>query len=111
MFSVPSFGRSITSCGRMCPYATTIEMSGASADVPQKSTLIVPSERLFSVTPRDLVGRKLPDVLREILLHRLPLRTCGPSLEQAEIVDEQLAVQMIDLVLQTAREQIGCLEL
>src|SRR4051812_28953955 len=69
------------------------------------------SERFLSVTPCDLVRRKLADVLREILPHRFPLCKRRPPLEKAEIVDKELAVQMIDLVLQTAREQVGRLEL
>src|SRR5581483_7215008 len=32
-------------------------------------------------------------------------------LERAEIVDEQLAVQMVDLVLQASREELGGLDL
>src|SRR5690348_9866737 len=69
------------------------------------------SERLFSVPASELAWRQLPDVLREILLHRLPFRERRTSLEKAEVIEEQLAMQMIDLVLQAAREQISCLEL
>src|SRR5262245_23813707 len=71
----------------------------ANSGVPQKRTLMVRSERLFSVPPRDLVRRKLPDVLREILSHRFPLRERRSPLQKAEVVDEELAVQMVDLVL------------
>src|SRR5687768_3048006 len=83
----------------------------ANSGVPQKRTLMAPSERLLSVPSGDLVRRQLPNVLRKILLHRLPLRDRGASLEKAEVVEEQLAVQMIDLVLQAAREQVRRVEL
>ena len=69
------------------------------------------SERLLSVPARDLVRRQASHVLREILFHRLPLRERGPPLEEAQVVDEQLAVEMIDLVLEAAREKVRGLEL
>src|SRR5689334_14045128 len=83
----------------------------ANSGVPQKRTLMMRSERFLSVTSRDLVRRKLADVLREVLPHRFPLRERRSSLQKAEIVDEQLSVQVIDLVLQTAREEVSRLEL
>src|SRR5215204_3165235 len=82
----------------------------ANSGVPQKRTLIVASE-LFPVTPGDRVGRQLPNVLREVLAHRRPLGEGGATLEEAEVVDEQLSMEMVNLVLQTAREQIGGFQL
>ena len=38
MLSVPSGGRSITAFGRMCPYATTTLMSGASAATSRRNS-------------------------------------------------------------------------
>jgi hypothetical protein len=72
---------------------------------------MIRSERLFSVTPGDLVRRQLPDVLREFLLHGFPLCESRPPLEEAQVVDEELSVEVIDLVLQAAREQVGRFEL
>src|SRR5688500_1110030 len=177
MLSVPRSGRSMTSRGRMWPYATTTDRSTSSArissrnasprgrsgwrtgsdssrairlmgdatsdererprgrsgcvttpatsnpspmsarrggaansGVPQKRIRIVWSERLFAVPTGDCVRRKLSNVQREVLLHRLPLRERRAPLEKAEVVEEQLAVQVIDLVLQAASEEIGGLE-
>src|ERR1019366_5616761 len=41
------------------------------------------------------------------ILHAVPLRHCRSTLENAQVVDEQLAVEMVDLVLHAAREQLG----
>ena len=172
MLSVPSCGRSMTSVGRMCPYATTTEMSGASArscamnssprgrsgwntgsdsssaicltggassfererptglsgcvttpttskpspisarsggtansGVPQKSTRTQSSSSGCSCD-RDGSVSSLSNEARILVLLLRPLRQRRASLENAQVVDEQLAVQMIDLVLQAAREQV-----
>ena len=36
-----------------------------------------------------------------------PLRQCAAPLEDAQVVEEELAIEMIDLVLHAAREQLG----
>src|SRR5688572_3183214 len=41
----------------------------------------------------------------------LPLLERSTPLEEAKVVDEELAVQMIDLVLNAAREQLGRVDL
>ena len=69
------------------------------------------SERLFSVPSGKLARRQLPQVLREILFHRLPFRERRTSLEKTQVIEEQLSVQVIDLVLKATREQVGRLEL
>src|SRR5919201_950560 len=47
------------------------------------------------------------DVSRILLPELGPLRQCGSTLEDAEIVDEQFPMQVIDLVLQAARQELG----
>src|ERR1700722_12374037 len=51
-----------------------------------------------------------PDELRVGALLLLPLRHRRLLLEDAEIVDEQLPMQMVDLVQEAAGEQVGGLD-
>src|SRR6185437_4182556 len=79
----------------------------ANVDVPQKRTrtskLLVPP-----MTARGFLRRQLADVraIAVLLPRLLPLRERGAALHETQVIDEQPAVQMVDLVLQTPREQV-----
>src|SRR5829696_6241157 len=85
----------------------------ANSGVPQKSTRTL--QLLFGVlVPLALLGRlerRAADEAGIFVLLELPLRERRGALQDAQVVEEQLAVEMIDLVLQASREQVGRLDL
>src|SRR5688572_21044290 len=106
-------GRSgcVTTAQTSNPSPTSARSDGAAkADVPQKRTRTL--QLLVAVVVlRDFQRR---DAARQRLVagaQLLPLLERRAPLEQPEIVDEQLAVQVIDLVLEAARQQLGRVEL
>src|SRR5688572_28080807 len=93
------------------PSPTSARSDGpANADVPQKRTRT--SQLLVAVVVlRDLERRNRARQRLVPGAQLLPLLQCRALLEQAEMVDEELAVQVIDLVLETAREQLARVDL
>src|SRR5437868_13728723 len=53
------------------------------------------------------LGADLPDESRILGFCFLPLRHRRPALECAQVIDEELAVEVVDLVLKTASEELG----
>src|SRR5205814_6258547 len=53
------------------------------------------------------LGADLPDESRILGFCFLPLRHRRPALERAEVIDEKLAVEVVDLVLEAASEELG----
>src|SRR5258705_209585 len=66
---------------------------------------------LVAVVLRYLLGRQASHEVGIAVLLLRPFRHCRPALEHAQVVDEQLAVQMVDLVLEAARQQLRRLDL
>src|SRR5687767_14681033 len=85
----------------------------ANSGVPQKSTRTL--ELLLRMTVPLAVLRRLErraaDEAGILVLLQLPLRERRGALQDAQVVEEQLAVEVVDLVLQAAREQLGRLDL
>src|SRR5437763_2241368 len=85
----------------------------ANSGVPQKSTRT--SELLVRVfVPRALLGCLecgAADEARILVLLQLPLREGRGAFEHAQVVEEQPAVEMVDLVLEAACEQLGRFDL
>src|SRR5258705_3091993 len=85
----------------------------ANSGVPQKSTRT--SELLVRVLVPPALFRRLErgaaDEARILVLLQLPLRERGGAFEDAQVVEEQPAVEVVDLVLETAREQLRRLDL
>src|SRR3954452_19884383 len=85
----------------------------ANSGVPQKSTRT--SELLVRVlVPLALLRRlelRAPDEARILVLFQLPLRERRRAFEHAQVVEEKPAIEMVDLVLQAAREQLRRLDL
>src|SRR4051794_380555 len=80
----------------------------ANSGVPQKSTRT--SELLVRVlVPLALLRRlerRAADEPRILVLLQLPLRQRRRAFEHAQIVEEEAPIEMVDLVLQAAREQL-----
>src|SRR5438270_5611409 len=53
------------------------------------------------------LGADLPDKSRILGFCFFPLRHRRPALERAQVVDEELAVEVVDLVLEAASEELG----
>src|SRR5688572_20778617 len=83
----------------------------AKSGVPQKRTRMSPL--LASVIPvgGDRSRRQHATLARVLLLQVFPARHHPAPLEETEVVDEQLPVQVIDLVLEGACQEIGRLAL
>src|SRR6185437_12410444 len=95
--------------GVITPITSNPSPRSARSDGTAKSD--VPQNRTRTRAPRPNGGGCLPSPVqwseRAITLALLvPFRERGAPLHHAEIVNEQPPVQMIDLVLQTAREEI-----
>ena len=51
--------------------------------------------------------RHAADVAWIVVRRELPLRDGRGALQHAQVVEKELAVEVVDLVLETAREQVG----
>src|SRR3982750_2959514 len=80
----------------------------ANSGVPQKSTRTL--ELLLRMLVLAQLVRRLerdpPDIAGILVLLELPLRERGGSLQHAEIVEEELSIEMVDLVLEASREEL-----
>src|SRR6185436_19609737 len=85
----------------------------ANSGVPQKSmrTLQLLFRMLVPLAILRRLERRAADEAGIPVLVHLPLRERRSALQDAQVVEEQLAVEMVDLVLQAAREQLGRLHL
>src|SRR5690606_24170649 len=89
----------------------------ANSGVPQKTIRIGvryslgASEFVAAVVSCYVRGRQRAAKGRELRLHTVPPGKGVPALEQAQVVNKEPAVQVIELVLQAAREQFGGIDL
>src|SRR3981081_1298036 len=51
------------------------------------------------------LGAHLPDIARILLFLLLPFCQRGPALERAQVVDEKLSIEMVDLMLKAPSKQ------
>src|SRR5258708_1861812 len=85
----------------------------ANSGVPQKSTRTLQLLLRMPVLIPVLGGLEghAPDEAGILVGRELPLGQRGRALEDAQVVEKQFAIEVVDLVLKTAREQFRCLAL
>src|SRR5690606_9757698 len=85
--------------------------AGAAARPRAGAGRLPQSELVSAVVSCDVLRRERAPEGRKLILHPIPPGNGVPAAEQAQVVQEEAAVQMVELVLQAACEKARCVHL